>query len=42
MVANSMLYDKKLALNVIYPYKAFIEANNLTQDSEDSINWCNI
>ncbi|HEY5268426.1 MAG TPA: recombinase family protein [Candidatus Saccharimonadales bacterium] len=40
MVANSMLYDKKLFLNVIYPYKAFKELNdNGTTDSENA-NWC--
>src|ERR1019366_8750571 len=37
MVANSMLYDKKLFLNVIYPYKAFKELNdNGTTDSENA------
>ena len=38
--ANSVLMDKKLALEVIYPYKAFQEVNKKPQDEAENTNWC--
>ncbi len=40
LVANSVLYDKKLALQVIYPYKAFIELNSKHNNIDKDTNWC--
>jgi hypothetical protein len=39
--ANSSLYDKKLALEVIYPYKALQELNKKPQNEAEKTNWCN-
>ena len=41
VVANSILYDKKLTLNVINTYKAFIELNEKGTTGTDNANWCN-
>ena len=40
LVANSVLYDKKLSLQVIYPYKAFIQLNKKDPEGSDSSLWC--
>ena len=38
--ANSVLYDKKLALQLIYPYKAIAEGNKKDPEGSNSQNWC--
>jgi hypothetical protein len=38
--ANSVLYDKKLALQLIYPYKAIAEGNKKDPRGSNSQNWC--
>jgi hypothetical protein len=38
--ANSSVYDKKLSLQLIYPYTAFIELNDKPNIDKDSKNWC--
>jgi hypothetical protein len=40
LVANSVLYDKKLSLQVIYPYKAFIQLNENYKDDSNNTKWC--
>jgi hypothetical protein len=40
LVANSVLYDKKLSLQAIYPYKAFIQLNENYKDDSNNANWC--
>ncbi len=40
VVANSVLYDKKLTLNAIYPYKAFQELNENSDTDSENTNWC--
>jgi site-specific DNA recombinase len=40
LLANTMLYDKTLSSIVIYPYKAFQEANKKPLHGAESKNWC--
>jgi hypothetical protein len=40
MHANSMLFNKNLTLNVIYPYKAVQELNELESNDSENTNWC--
>ena len=39
--ANSSVIDKKLFLEVIYPYKAIQELNKKPQNEAENTNWCN-
>jgi site-specific DNA recombinase len=40
LVANSVLYDKKLSLQVIYPYKEFSLLNRKAPEGAKSAIWC--
>ena len=39
--ANSSVMDKRLFLEVIYPYKAIQELNKKPQNEAENTNWCN-
>lgn len=38
--ANSVLMDKKLVLEVIYPYKALQKVNKKESEDSKNTNWC--
>ncbi len=40
--ANSVLINKKLVLEVIYPYKALAEVNKKESEDSKNTNWCSI